>query len=98
MAQFLHYGLPCGIEVFDSILYYCLCQLGSEYKFFYLRDGGAGLRDRNPEATNEALSALVQRVQIPFRVKAARLKVRGMYTARAVEKERIKKLEEEEGF
>ena len=98
VAQFLHYGLPCGIEVFDSILFYCLKHLGSEYLFFFLRDGGAGLRDRKPEDMSDALNALVQRVQIPFRVKAAKLKIRNIHRAAAAELERIKKLEEEEGF
>ena len=90
VSTFLHFGLPVGIEVFDAILFHSIKVLGNskEYLFFYMRDGGAGLRERNTSDTLACFHALATKIQVPILIKLARIKMRKIREARAAEKAR----------
>ncbi len=94
VASFLQFGLPISVDVFDEILFHSIKVLGNsgEFRFFYLRDGGAGLRDRHPEDTVQCFNAIATKLQIPFRTKLARVRIRKIKEAR--EAERLRQLAE----
>ena len=54
VSNFMHYGVPLTVEVFDAILLHSLHQLQGQYLLFYLRDGAAGLRNYNTKKTSDA--------------------------------------------
>jgi len=88
VSGFLQFGLSITVEVFDEILFHSLKVLGNsgEYRFFYMRDGGAGLRDKRPEDTIQCFHALAIKIQVKMRIKLARNKIKRIVAANLAEK------------
>ena len=87
VSGFLQFGLSITVDVFDEILFHSLKVLGNsgEFRFFYMRDGGAGLRDKRPDDTLQCFHALATKIQVPMRIKLARLKIKRILKENAEE-------------
>jgi hypothetical protein len=72
---FLKEGVSVGPEVFDDMLFHCLKVLVPAFMIFYLRHGGAGIKDVYIDNTAQAMHSLAIVVQQVWRCKLARLRV-----------------------
>lgn len=88
MHLYMYNGVPFNIDEFDFILLYALQRLSKPFFLFYLRDGGAGMRENNVKRTARTFHAVATRMQTFARGYIARLKVRTILHDIAVEKER----------
>jgi len=98
VKDFLFHGLAVSVEVFDDMLLHSLRVLAPEYKRFYLRHGGAGMRDNLLETTAEGMHCNVQMIQMAWRLKGARLRLarRRVEKATEIESARIARIRYEE--
>lgn len=85
IIHFLKDGIAVGVDAFDDMLYYCLKALVPAFKIFYLRHGGAGMRDclSNVENTALAIHGIAVVIQLQWRCKLAKMKISSIKLSKA---------------
>ena len=95
VLAFLKQGISVTVEVFDDMLFHALRVLVPAYKIFFLRLGGAGMREIRTDAAALGMHSLCIVVQLAWRCKLARLRVKRQRVANLAAAEQRRREEEE---